>query len=418
VSESAKISDSKIRTDYDIVISGGGVVGCLTAIALATHTSFSVLLLEAVNISAKPATSASQTKRFDARVIALSADSLSTLETLGVNIDDIVHQTIEQIHVSDRGHIGQVKLIAKEQGLAALGKVVAIEALGEYLLNMVKSLSGQIEYKCPLKIKNAKQTESNVTLELSDSTEICTKLLVVSDGGQSKTASLVGMQSQLTSYGQAAIITNIKTQLAHENIAYERFTSQGPIAFLPMNIGASNKTFTQHSMSVVWCLNQQFSEQKLQLSEQDFLQELTSLFGHKLGRLTACSQRYSYPLSLSKSHPFVSYRAISVGNAAQSLHPIAGQGFNLGVRDVAELVKVVKYATDPGEFAAIQQYKKCRQADKDDTVFATEALVKVFSNQYTPFVIARNLGLFALNSFSGPKHQFANFAMGMRKSHD
>jgi 2-octaprenyl-6-methoxyphenol hydroxylase len=418
VSDSAKISDSNISTDYDIVISGGGVVGCLTALALATQTSFSVLLLEAMNVSAKTATSASQTTRFDARVIALSADSLTTLETLGVSIDDIVHQAIEQIHVSDRGHIGQVKLTAKEQGVAALGKVVAIEALGEYLLTKVKSFNGQIDYKCPVKIESAKQTESKVTLELSDSTEICAKLLIVSDGGQSKTASLVGMQSELSSYGQTAIITNVNTQLAHKNIAYERFTSQGPIAFLPMNIGASNKASAQHAMSVVWCLNQQFSEQKLQLSEQAFLQELTSLFGHKLGKLTACSKRYSYPLSLSRSYPFVSYRAISVGNAAQSLHPIAGQGFNLGVRDVAALVKVVKDATDPGEFAFIQQYKKCRQTDKDDTVFATEALVKVFSNQYTPFVIARNIGLFGLNSFSGPKHQFANFAMGMRKSHD
>jgi 2-octaprenyl-6-methoxyphenol hydroxylase len=159
VSDSAKISDSNISTDYDIVISGGGVVGCLTALALATQTSFSVLLLEAMNVSAKTATSASQTTRFDARVIALSADSLTTLETLGVSIDDIVHQAIEQIHVSDRGHIGQVKLTAKEQGVAALGKVVAIEALGEYLLTKVKSFNGQIDYKCPVKIESAKQTE-------------------------------------------------------------------------------------------------------------------------------------------------------------------------------------------------------------------------------------------------------------------
>lgn len=418
MSKSAKKQGGKTSTDYDIVISGGGVVGCLTALALATHTSFSILLLEAIDIPAKPAIPASQSKRFDARVIALSADSLTTLANLGVNIDDIVHQAIEHIHVSDRGHIGQVKLSAKEHGLAALGKVVAIEALGEHLLNKVKSLSKQVDYKCPLKIENAKQTESKVTLGLSDSTEISTKLLIVSDGGQSKTGSLVGMRSDLTSYGQTAIITNVNTQLAHENIAYERFTSQGPIAFLPMNVGNSNKASKQHSMSVVWCLDQQFSEQKLHLSEQAFLQELTSLFGHKLGKLMACSKRYSYPLSLSKSYPFVSYRAISVGNAAQSLHPIAGQGFNLGVRDVADLVNTVKGATDPGDFALIQQYKKCRQADKDDTVFATEALVKLFSNQYTPLVIARNIGLLGLNAFSGPKHQFANFAMGMRKPHD
>ena len=418
MSESANKQDDKTSIDYDIVISGGGVVGCLTALALATHSSFSILLLEAIDSTAKPATAAGKSERFDARVIALSADSLTTLADLGVNIDEIVHQSIEQIHVSDRGHIGQVKLSAKEQGLTALGKVVAIEALGEYLLKKVKLMGVAIDYRCPLQIAQATRTNSEVTLSLSDSTQINTKLLIVSDGGQSKTASLVGLLSDITSYGQTAIIANVNTQLAHKNVAYERFTSQGPIAFLPMNIGDSNQASKQHSMSVVWCVNQQYSEQKLQLGEHEFLHELTSLFGHKLGKLTSCSKRYSYPLFLSKSYPFVSHRAISVGNAAQSLHPIAGQGFNLGVRDVAALINVLKKAEDPGEYTYIQRYKKCRQVDKNDTVFATEALVRVFSNQYTPFVIARNIGLLGLNSFSWPKHQFANFAMGMRKSYD
>lgn len=416
--EKANRQDNEPATDYDIVISGGGVVGCLTALALATHTSFSILLLEALDVSANTNNKGSQQTRFDARVIALSAQSLGVLETLGVNIDDIVHQAIEQIHVSDRGHIGQVQLKAKEQGLETLGKVVAIESLGEYLLNKVKSLGVSVDYRCPLKIEQAQQTQSKVTLNLSNSTKLSTKLLIVSDGGQSKTASLVGMQSQGASYGQAAIITNIKTQLAHRNVAYERFTSQGPIAFLPMNIGADNSMSEQHAMSVVWCVKQQFAAQKVNLSEQDFLQELTSLFGHKLGKLISCSKRFSYPLSLIRSHPFVSHRAVSIGNAAQSLHPIAGQGFNLGVRDVAELTNVLKGVQDPGEFTVMLQYKKNRQADKDATVLATETLVKVFSNHYTPFVIARNLGLLGMNTFSWPKHKFANFAMGRRKTHD
>ena len=254
-------------------------------------------------------------------------------------------------------------------------------------------------------------------LTLSNSTQLTTKLLIVSDGGHSHTARLVGMQSQVSSYGQAALITNIKTQLAHKNVAYERFTSQGPIAFLPM-YGSDNNKNDQNSMSVVWCINEQFAEQKLKANEQEFLQELTSLFGHKLGKLTQCSKRFSFPLSLTKSHPFVTHRAVSIGNAAQTLHPIAGQGFNLGIRDVAGLIDVLKDAEDPGDFIHTQQYKKSRQADKDATVFVTEALVNVFSNQHTPFVIARNIGLLKMNAFSWPKRQFASFAMGRRNTHE
>lgn len=416
--EDLNIIDGVSTTDFDIVISGGGVVGCLTALALATHTSFSILLLEAFDLSGKAASKPSEQARFDARVIALSAQSLTILDSLGVDVTDIAHQAIEEIHVSDRGHIGQVRLKAKEQGLEALGKVVAIEVLGEYLLHKLTLLGVAVDYRCPVKIEQAKQTQSKVTLTLSDSTILSTKLLIVSDGGQSKTASLVGMHSQGSSYGQAAIITNVKTQLPHNNVAYERFTSQGPIAFLPMNASDSHSKMDQHSMSVVWCINEQFAEQKLQQDEQEFLHELTSLFGYKLGKLTACSKRFSYPLSLTKAQPFVSHRALSIGNAAQSLHPIAGQGFNLGVRDVADLIKLVKGVEDPGDFAVTRRYKNNRQADKDATILGTETLVKIFSNQYTPFVIARNLGLLGLNVFTGPKNRFANFAMGRRKIHD
>lgn len=402
-------------TDYDIVISGGGVVGCLTALALATHTSFRILLLEAIDVGNKTTKKKTNKTRFDARVIALSTQSLEILSSLGANIEDIAHQAIEQIHVSDKGHIGQVRLCAKDYGVEVLGKVVAIEALGANLLSKIKALGGAIEYRCPVKIEQALQTQTEVKLSLSDDTVVSSKLLIVSDGGQSKTASLVGMHNDVSSYEQTAIISNVKTQLAHNNIAYERFTSQGPIAFLPMNEKNNNEGVDQHSMSVVWCLNQENAKRTLNMEDPIFLQELSTLFGSKLGKLTACSKRFSYPLSLSKTNPFVSLRALCVGNAAQSLHPIAGQGFNLGVRDVAELVNVFKGVCDPGEFATIIKYKKNRMADKNATVLATDSLVSIFSNQYTPLVIARNIGLLKMNALSWPKRQFANFAMGLRK---
>jgi len=416
VSETVNVKSSKHSAEFDIVISGAGVVGCLTAIALATHTSFRILLLEAFDSTAKKPNNEAEA-RFDARVVALAGQSLNILADLGLNIEEIAHQAIEQIHVSDRGHIGQVKLNAKEHNIEALGKVVAIEALGEHLLEKVKRLGVSVQYRCPVNIEQATQSQSEVTLQLSDSTQVATKLLIVSDGGHSKTASLVGMHSQAYSYKQAAIITNIKTQLPHKNIAYERFTSQGPIAFLPMNAANGNGKLDQHSMSVVWCMHEEYAQEKRSLNEPAFLQELLGLFGHKLGKFEACSARFSYPLSLVKTNSFTAHRALCVGNAAQSLHPIAGQGFNLGVRDVAGLIDVLKYADDPGDFNVTLQYKKDRQADKDATILATETLVKVFSNQYAPLVLARNIGLLALNGLALPKQRLANFAMGTRKRH-
>jgi 2-octaprenyl-6-methoxyphenol hydroxylase len=417
-----------VNTDannYDVVISGGGVVGCLMALALATQTTFKVLLLEANSASTKamPISSyANDNKpRFDARVIALASESLNLLSALGVNIDKIAHQAIAQIHVSDKGHMGQVRLHANDYNISALGKVLAIDALGDYLLAQVNTHSEQITYLSPIKIEQVTQCAENATITLSNNAQVVTRLLIVSDGGQSETASLLGMKSQAKDYDQSAVITNIKTQVAHNNIAYERFTKQGPIAFLPMNISDSANIIqqqNQHNMSIVWCMDSHNVDAVLALNDDEFLKELTGLFGHKLGKLEYCSKRYSYPLSLVQKVPFVLNRAVAVGNAAQTLHPIAGQGFNLGIRDVEALVNVIKGCQDPGNFELLNSYKRNRQKDKQATIGVTDTLLSVFSNQHLPLVVGRNLALMAMNKNKQLKKHFAHFAMGLRKTHD
>ena len=400
-----------LQAEYDVVISGGGIVGCLMAIALAKHTTFSVLLLEANTVAS---VKAPKHAGFDARVIALAAESLNLLTSLGVDIGEIRHQAIQQIHVSDKGHLGQVKLDASTLNISALGWVVALEDLGKYLLTNVFNTS-QVAYACSLKITKVEQSANKVSVTLSNQAEIKAKLLVISDGGQSETASLAGITTRQYAYDQTAIITNVKTQLAHNNVAYERFTSQGPIAFLPMNTtGVKAKGEELHSMSVVWCIGKHNAEDKLALSDADFLQQLNVLFGSKLGKFTTCSERFSYPLSLMQSSPFGVHRAITVGNAAQTLHPIAGQGFNLGIRDVSALVEAIKNEQDPGEFASLNAYKTVQKQDKSKTINATNMLVHMFSNQYLPLVVGRNIGLLGMNASALLKQQFANFAMGNR----
>ena len=428
---------------YDVVISGGGVVGCLAALSLAKHTKLSVLLLEAhqsklvsQNDGQKDSqkaeqanttnTSANQKSKangavnqhgFDARVIALANESINLLNTMGVDVANITHQNIEQIHVSDRGHIGQVKLDAASYGIDCLGKVVAIESLGAYLLtqyvNETKT-NNKLAYDCPVKIEQIETSQDCQALSLSNSTNIRSKLLLISDGGQSGTAALAGLQSTKNQYSQSAIITNITTQLPHQNIAYERFTSQGPIAFLPMALSDNEQNKSDSAMSIVWCMNKEKAQDVLALSDSEFLARLQHFFSNKLGKLVSCSQKFTYPLALTQAEPFAAHRVICIGNAAQSLHPIAGQGFNLGIRDVYDVIKAISVSEDAGGFEVISRYHKMRTQDKQQTVGATDTLLRVFSNQYEPVVLLRNIGLLGMNKSTIFKEKFAQFAMGKR----
>ncbi|MFW8590446.1 FAD-dependent monooxygenase [Glaciecola sp. 2405UD65-10] len=403
--------------DYDVAISGGGVVGCLAALALSQFSHLRIALFEAYIPDESQAENTQH--QFDERVIALAGESLHLLSQLGIDIGEIVTQSIEHIHVSDKGHLGQVQLSAKEFGRSELGKVVSIKAFGLYLLNKVKQCSN-VTYYAPVKIKQAHKQQAciKLTLENLEQTKQATmskstKLVLICDGANSPTSALLGFNKSHYDYGQSAIITNVNMQLPHNNYAFERFTSQGPIAFLPMYANNGNAP-SKHAMSVVWCINNNDVDAVMNKSEAQFIQQLQPLFGYKLGKIEAISKVVKYPLILSQTQNFVGHRSICLGNAAQSLHPIAGQGFNLGIRDVFDLVNTIDATIDVGAFSNTQAYKKSRQHDKFATVNATDSLVSIFSNQYFPLVVGRNISLLAMNKSKLLKQQFANFAMGQR----
>ena len=400
---------------FDVVISGGGVVGCLAAFALAKHCDLKVCLLEASAAQTNDAKHAG----FDAKVIALAANTLNVLASLGVDLNEIVHEPIKHIHVSDRGHIGQVRLNAKDLGLEALGKVVAIDALGQYLLNSLEKFDN-VTILRPAKVINITQEQSYNLLSISDGQTVKCNLLLISDGGKSITAELVNIKREVTDYQQVAIISNIQTQLPHNNTAFERFTQAGPLALLPMQ--ASGDEANERLMSIVWCVNKESADELMAISDNDFLRQLQLAFSFKLGNMLRCTNRYTYPLSLVRVEDFCRHRVICIGNAAQTLHPIAGQGFNLGLRDVASLLDVfaeqknkdVLSSFDCGSFAVTQAYLQARNADKNATILATDGLLRIFSNAYSPMVTARNIGLLAMNKLPKLKQIFADFAMGNR----
>ena len=459
-----------VITDYDIVIAGGGIVGCAAALALSKKTDYSIAVIEAfepktVGLLAAGLDNAvlkdAEHPSFDARVVALARESFDQLQQFGVEmvtrdqsgqVDkiNVSFCPIKQIHVSDRGHLGQVQMQRSNYAHSSyehssyahrsheqsnyehssnekssidedLGYVVSLSELGEQILKQLQQTD--VDYLCPESIQSVDRHLEHTVLSLSNS-EISTKLVLIAEGGQSPSRQLFGLAGETTQYDQTAIIANIITQLPHNNRAFERFTSQGPIALLPMQTQAGNQ------MSLVWTLDSEKADGVLAIEETAFLQKLQKLFGDKLGSFKAASPRYSYPLSLMQVKDFAAHRVICLGNAAQSLHPIAGQGFNLGVRDIDGLLDVLASQSnnndsdndndndndniDPGSFKVTRAYKTRRANDKASVINATDTLVNVFSNQHFPLVVGRNLSLMMLNHNPELKNILASFAMGER----
>lgn len=435
------------KQSYDIVIAGGGIVGCAAALALSNHTGYSIAVVEAFaqDTQAKPLEVSSNSKvetsstgnqthpSFDTRVVALAQESYQQLLAFGIDMDTITSCPIKHIHVSDRGHLGQVQLKAQNaigalnNDEASMGHVVSLADMGTHLLKLIES--SRVDYLSPFKITELERGQASTSLTLINSSfedldntpeqkasnqtlQLEAKLVIVAEGAQSPTRGLFKLSHEVDAYQQSAIIANVLCQRPHHNRAFERFTSQGPIALLPMQTEGGNQ------MSLVWTAQTENAKQILALSDKAFLLELQGLFGDKLGKIVATSPRHSYPLMLVNTPIFASHRVICMGNAAQSLHPIAGQGFNLGVRDIDGYLQCIQkqdaIPPDPGSFEITHSYKQLREKDKSSVIQATDGLVRIFSNQHFPFVVGRNISLFALNHAPMLKDKLASFAMGKR----
>lgn len=394
---------------FDIVISGGGVTGLLCALAVLKHTKYSVCMLEA-GVDPK------HSKQADARMIALSSSSLAMLSALNIDLGKVAKSDIKEIQVSDRGHLGKVQLHANDHKLDAWGKVVAIHDLVLAFSEQASRFTKRFSSFYQRRIAGIESNQREHQLKLDNGENIVTSLLLVCDGGKAPTSELLQLKKQVVDYQQSAIVSNVGLQLPHNNTAFERFTEHGPFALLPMFDASANDTpKEQRLMSLVWCVHRSVVEDKMALSDTEFLRALNEMFSFKLGRFVSCSKRVSFPLLLTQTEPFVTHRAICLGNAAQSLHPIAGQGFNLGIRDVYELVLLLQSMRfELGSYQQTNAYERARRDDKKSTIAATSGLMSIFSNQYEPSVIGRNIGLYALNKLPPFKQHLANFAMGRR----
>jgi 2-octaprenyl-6-methoxyphenol hydroxylase len=401
----------------DVAIVGGGMVGASLALGL-RGLGVSVLLVEGV------APGSSTQPSFDDRTTALGNASRRIFESLGV-WGAIVPQAaaIRTIHVSDAGRFGFARLRAAEQGIDAFGYVVANRVIGAALWQSLLT-SRDIVLRVPAKPDAIEMTPDGARLTLVTDTgnheDVEARLMVAADGAHSGVRAAAAIDAQVEDYDQVAIVANVGADRPHDGTAYERFTPSGPLAVLPLYDG---------SYGVIWSCNPADAAGVLSLDDDGYLRELQARFGWRAGKFVRAGRRVSYPLKLTRAAMTTATRTVLIGNAAQALHPVAGQGFNLGLRDAAMLAEVIANAdagkahggnvgasnaagVDVGAAELLQRFSDWRAADRTGVVKFTDGLVKLFGDTRPGMGILRNLGLLMFDLAPPAKSALARVSAG------
>jgi len=399
---------------YDLVVVGAGMVGasfCCALENLLRESPISVLVIEAI----APNNGLVKQSSFDARSTALSFGSRKIFEEFAVWQElGAAVSAIDEIQVSDRGRLGAVSLSAQEQKVDALGYVVENKRLGE-VLNARLLGSDKINLLSPAAVSSIKATEGGMQLRLQhgDSDAIVdTSLVVLADGGKSPVCGQLGISQSIERYDQHALIANIVFEKPHNNIAYERFTDTGPLAILPLQaIDGTNRG------SLVWTLSVEQAAEFREMYEEQLLSLLQERFGFKLGKITNIGERFVYPLSLSLAKEQVRPGLALLGNVAHTLHPVAGQGLNLALRDARVLVDVLGKAMQQGaalgDMSMLSEYVARQEADQALTTQFTHNITKLFSSNNDAKVWLRKFGLLAIELSPRVRHSLAERAMGL-----
>jgi 2-octaprenyl-6-methoxyphenol hydroxylase len=392
---------------YDIVIVGGGMVGATLAWALKA-SSYRTAIIETADIRQVAPSS------YDERSIVLSYGSSRILQWLDLWPQLAAYaEPIYGIHVSERGRFGVTRIRAQEERVPALGYVISARCLGEVLVPRLLQDGSPLQIYAPAQLKALRQFDGAVELDVGhhgQSEILQARLLIAADGADSTVRRLLNIEAKTVDYRQEAIIANISTQSPHHNIAYERFTDSGPLALLPLKSYAQER----NRCAVVWTLRAGETREILSLDDGAFLQRLEQRFGSRLGRLLRCGARTGYPLTMIDSESRINGRAVLIGNAAQTLHPVAGQGFNLALRDAAVLLQCLLDADgDPGSASMLDGYCKRRNWDQWRAIRFTDGLVRLFSNDLQPLRQARAFGILAMDLLPGLRRHLVQQGMGL-----
>lgn len=409
----SQTNNGKKRCDIpEVVIVGGGMVGISLALLLEqSDISCSITLIEQNTIYERDSDCLWQPS-FDDRSTALSATSAAIFQNLGL-WEKLSPQVaaIQSVHVSDKGHFGGLTLNSKSYDIPALGYVVPNRWMGRVLIQHLRNQA--ITVMAPAKTLSARALKGGYEVIVKTENHQYTlnpNLLVIADGADSPLRKSLGIDTETHSYRQTALVMNITLQQPLKSTAYERFTSTGPLALLPLPDWEG-----QHRGAVVWTVRN--PEAIKSLSNDELLLKLQKTFGYRAGIILAVGKCSTYPLFLVESREQVRSHLVVIGNAAHSIHPVAGQGFNLALRDCQSLVTVLQTteAQQPfGSLAQLTTYLNRQIGDQRLTICLTDHLVKLFSNQSLLYAMARELGFLGINLLSPVNRKFGQLMMGAR----
>lgn len=409
-----------MKQHYDIIIIGAGMVGASLAAMLLEQASSLNLRIAMLESGKLPSASSPESKQtsFDARATALAYGSAEIYQQLAL-WDKIQPraEAIEHIHVSDKGHFGATRLHAKTEKVAALGFVVENKWLGEVLFeHLAQHVNAQsLTIFSEAKVEGITRTQGVSTLAVDTAGDIqalTADLVVMADGGRSSLREAMGIKYLEQPYHQSALVCNVEIDRAHRSTAYERFTDTGPMALLPLPMHKK-----QHRCGLIWTVAQAQLETMLGLDEQQFLEMLQQRFGYRLGRFIKAGSRFSYPLKLQSAQEQVRPGVVIVGNAAHTLHPIAGQGFNLALRGVASLTEHLfrarKNKVSLADYTMLKAYQETRSSDQRSTLGFSDKSMKLFTSNNPLLATGRDIGLQLLDITPVAKTLFARSAMGL-----
>ena len=396
---------------FDVVIIGAGMAGLslIHLLAASIEQGLNVALVERFELPALDAASSAseQPPSFDGRATALSYGTQKIFSQLDIWPKiDAAACAIHNIQVSDQGRFGQTHIKNTDANVDALGYIIRNHALGQ---GLISNLPQQITVFAPQSVSAISITDNQqASLTLASGEVLNAELVVMADGGRSDLAKQLGIEQQQQSYNTHALVTSVRIDRSHEHWAYERFTEAGPIALLPLG----NDEF-----AVVWTLANDVIEEYLAADDATLIARLQQAFGYRAGRITAMGERASYPLALVKAQEQIRPHVVLLGNAAHSLHPVAGQGFNLALRDAAALAEQVNHAyvdKQPiGQWPMVERYYQQQKIDQRNTILGSDLLPRLFSQKNKALRCSRDAGLLGLALSPTARKLFARQAMGL-----
>ena len=385
----------------DIAIVGAGMVGAAAALSL-SRAGFNITLIEA---NEAPQWSEQE---YSLRVSAISAASEQLLEDIGVwqKIVNCRVSPYEAMRVWDASGSGRLDFDAADSGQASLGHIVENNLINASLIEEIQNKSN-INFVTGSRLSGLKWINDGIQVKLENGKEIQSSLVIAADGGNSQVRKLCGIGVSGHDYRQTGIVARVRTSLPHEHTAWQRFLPTGPLAFLPLADG---------SCSIVWSADQERAVDLLKLDDEEFSLQLADAFEHRLGVVEVLSPRAGFPLQLANAESYSADRVVLLGDAAHRVHPLAGQGVNLGFQDVIDLTAMVLEAKQNGRGAAdplyLRKYARKRRADASIMLAGMDAIQRVFGNDLWSVCKSRNLVMDLINQLPGLKQFFVNRALG------